>query len=135
MAKISFDGLQKYAKEINALGGSVDKAAKYAVYPAAGYVRDQIKAATPVDEGDLRDSVSLEKFTVGEDEVYTKIFFDGYDRNHVPNALKANAIESGTSRMKKRPFIRPTVNRTKAEAQRIMSEKLDEYFDNLMGGK
>ena len=135
MAKISFDGLYQYEKLLAELGQDYEKMAKYAIYPAAGMVLEELKAATPRDTGDLRDSEILTKFVTKEGEVYTAIAFDGYDRNGVPNSLKARAIESGTSRMKKRPFIRPTVNRIKQRVIETMSAGVDEYISKVMEGK
>lgn len=135
MAKISFDGLYQYEKLLAELGADTVKMAKYAIYPAAGEVLEALKAATPRDTGDLRDSEILTKFVTKEGEVYTAIAFDGYDRNGVPNSLKARAIESGTSRMRKRPFIRPTVNRIKQRMIETMSAGVDEYISKVMEGK
>ena len=109
--------------------------AKYAIYPAAGEVLEALKAATPRDPGDLRDSEILTRFVTDEGQVYTAVVFDGYDRNGVPNSLKARAIESGTSRMKKQPFIRPTVNRMKQRVIERMNRGVNEYIKNLMEGK
>jgi len=135
MAKISFDGLYQYEKLLAELGQDAQKMARYAIYPAAGLVLEELKAATPRDTGDLANSEILTKFVSNEGETYTAIVFDGYDRNGIPNSLKARAIESGTSRMKKRPFIRPTVNRIKQRVIETMSAGVDEYIQNLMGGK
>lgn len=135
MAKISFDGLYQYEKLLAELGQDTEKMAKYAIYPAAGMVLEELKAATPRDTGDLRDSEILTKFVTDEGQVYTAVVFDGYDRNGVPNSLKARAIESGTSRMKKRPFIRPTVNRIKQRVIETMSAGVDEYISKVMEGK
>ena len=135
MAKVSFDGLYQYEKLLAELGQDVEKMAKYAIYPAAGLVLEELKAATPRDTGDLANSEILTKFRTEEGQVYTAVVFDGYDRDGVPNSLKARAIESGTSRMKKRPFIRPTVNRIKQRVIETMSAGVDEYIKNLMEGK
>lgn len=135
MAKISFDGLYQYEKLLAELGQDAEKMAKYAIYPAAGMVLEELKAATPRDTGDLRDSEILTHFVTDEGQVYTAVVFDGYDRNGVPNSLKARAIESGTSRMKKQPFIRPTVNRMKQRVIEQMNRGVNEYIENLMEGK
>lgn len=136
MAKISCDGLYQYEKLLGELGADTVKMAKYAIYPAAGEVLEALKAATPTDEGDLRDSEILTKFEDTDNGmIFTAVVFDGYDRDGVPNSLKARAIESGTSRMKKRPFIRPTVNRIRQRVIETMSAGVDEYIQNLMGGK
>ena len=135
MAKISYDGLYQYEKLLGELGQDVEKMAKYAIYPAAGLVLEELKAATPRDTGDLANSEILTKFRTEEGQVYTAIVFDGYDRDGTPNSLKARAIESGTSRMKKRPFIRPTVNRIKQRVIDTIAHGTDEYIQNIMGGK
>lgn len=135
MAKISMEGLYQYEKLLAELGADTVKMAKYAIYPAAGEVLEALKAATPRDTGDLRDSEILTRFVTDEGQVYTAVVFDGYDRNGVPNSLKARAIESGTSRMKKQPFIRPTVNRIKQRVIERMNRGVNEYIENLMEGK
>lgn len=135
MAKMTADGLYQYEKLLAELGADVEKMAKYAIYPAAGEVLDALKAATPRDTGDLADSEILTHFRTEEGYVYTAIVFDGYDRSGTPNSLKARAIESGTSRMKKHPFIRPTVNQIKAKVIEKIAQGTDEYIQNLMGGK
>ena len=135
MAKISFDGLYQYEKLLAELGQDVEKMAKFAIYPAAGMVLDELKAATPRDTGDLANSEKLTKFQTTDGAVYTAIVFDGYDRNGTPNSLKARAIESGTSRMKKRPFIRPTVNRIKQRVIDTIAQGTDEYISKVMEGK
>ena len=135
MAKISYDGLTAYMKQLEELGADVDKAARYAVYPAAGYVLEELKAATPVDTGDLRNSERLTKFVSENDSVYTTIIFDGRDRKGVANELKARVLESGSSKRKKQPFIRPTLRRVAERANQMMRDNLDEYIKNLMEGK
>ena len=135
MAKISMEGLYQYEKLLAELGADTVKMAKFAIYPAAGEVLDALKAATPRDTSDLRDSEILTHFVTDEGQVYTAVVFDGYDRNGVPNSLKARAIESGTSRMKKKPFIRPTINRMKQQVIERMNRGVNEYIENLMEGK
>ena len=49
--------------------------------------------------------------------------------------LKARAIESGTSRMKKHPFIRPTVNSIKQRVIEKIAQGTDEYISKVMEGK
>ena len=135
MAKISMEGLYQYEKLLAELGQDVEKMAKYAVYPAAGMVLDELKAATPRDTGDLANSEILTKFQTTEGAVYTAVVFDGYDRKGTPNSLKARAIESGTSRLPKRPFIRPTVTRIKRQVIDTIANGTDEYISKVMEGK
>ena len=44
-----------------------------------------------------------------------KVGFAGYDRKGTPNALKARAMESGTSTQPKKPFLRPAINKMKRQ--------------------
>lgn len=132
MAKIEFDGIEEYAKQLQALGANIEGAIKYAVYDAAGLVIDAIKANTPVDSGDLRESASLTAFENEDGFVYTKVTFPGYDERGMPNPVKARVLESGSSTRKKRPFIRPAVNKTKAAAERIIEQNLDKKIKEIM---
>ena len=63
--------------------------------------------------------------------VNTKITFPGYDRKGVPNQVKANVLESGTSKKKGTHFLSKTVNRVKEQAISAMSEALDKKIKEL----
>lgn len=132
MAKIEFKGIDDYSKQLAQLGANAEGVCKYAVYEAAGIVADAIKENTPEDTGNLKNSIALTHFRNENGFIYTKVIFDGYDRKGTPNALKANAIESGTSRLPKKPFIRPAVNRVKKAAEfsieTALNRKLEEYM-------
>jgi HK97 gp10 family phage protein len=83
------------------------------------------KQNTPT--GDLLDSFGIAP--PGPDKngnTNTKIGFEGYDSKGTPNALKARAMESGTSSLRKRPFVRPAVNKMKGKAIDAMGKKLDD---------
>lgn len=132
MAKIEFKGADEYTKKLRMMGARIQGTIKYASYEAAGIVADAIKANTPKDTGDLRDSIALTKYRTENGFTYTKVIFDGYDRNGVPNALKANAIESGTSRIPKKPFIRPAVQRVKRVAEKSIETALNKKLEEMM---
>ena len=134
MAKIEFDGFEEYRKQLLKLGTSIEGVIKYAVYDAAGMVADAIKANTPVETGALQNSIGLTGFRNEDGYVYTKVVFDGYDGRGVPNALKARVLESGSSKRKKHPFIRPALNRVKSAAEYSIEMKLDEKMKELMKG-
>jgi len=131
MAKITFDGFDDYIKELTGLEVNVEAAIKEAVYPAAAMVIEEIKANTPVDSGDLQNAFYLKKFEDKEGYVYTKVDVWGYDEKGVPNMLKARALESGTSRMTKRPFIRPAVNRVKSAAEAEIGRNFDQIISRI----
>lgn len=135
MATIKFEGLEAYADKLRQLGADVEGSIKRAVYPAAGMVIEAIKGNTPVripDGGDLRESLALTKYENEGGFVFTKVVFDGYDRNGVPNALKANVLESGSSTRRKHPFIRPAVNRVKRAAELMIETEFNKIIEEKM---
>lgn len=71
----------------------------------------------------------------------TKCGFDGYNDIHTqrwpngqPNIVIARACESGSSAMLKQPFMRPTVNKSKARVEQAMAEAADKELKKLTGG-
>ena len=136
MAKIKFDGLDEYMAKLRDLGADIDGVIKQAVYPAAGMVIEELKRSTPVSDGggDLRDSEILVTFKNDDGYVYTQVVFNGYDRNGVPNALKANVLEHGSSKQPKRPFIRPAINRIKGAATIEIERQLNRIIQKQMEG-
>lgn len=133
MANIEMEGLEEYRARLLDLSADIEGICKYAVYDAAAMVVEAIKANTPEDSGDLKRSVSLSKFKNEDGYVYTGIYFPGYDSKGTPNAIKAAVLESGSSTRRKRPFIRPAVNRVKAAAERSIEERLDQKIEQIMG--
>lgn len=157
MARMQVKGLEEYALKLSKLGQQEGEIAAKAVYGGAGIVADEIKKrlesnlndpssvaksgdgvfknATNEPTGDLLESFGISPIRVFADmDTSTKLGFDGYDRNGVPNQLKARAMESGTSTLRKRPFVRPAVNATKKPAQTKMGEIVDEETKKIMGG-
>jgi len=134
MAKIEFPGFDEYAKQLKALGKDIEGICKYAVYDAAGMVADAVKANTPVDSGDLQNSIGLSRFRNDDGYINTKLVFEGYDSKGVPNALKARALESGTSKRPKHPFIRPAVNQVKNAAINTIRVQLDKKLYEITKG-
>lgn len=66
-----------------------------------------------------------------------KLGFDGYNNVKTkkypkgqPNALIARTVESGSTYMKKRPFIRPAINKKKKEAMEKCKTTIDEMIYN-----
>ena len=134
MATIEFKGIEAYQQQIAAMANpkNIEAMCKYSIYDAAGMVCDEIKKETPVDTGDLRDSVKLETMQTRDGMTYTKVDFAGYDRDGTPNMLKARVIESGTSHVQKKPFVRPTVKRVSKMAEFMMDKAVNEYLSKFM---
>ena len=134
MPTIEFKGFEAYQKQIVAMANpkNIESMCKYSIFDAAGMVCDEIKRETPVDTGDLRDSVAIEKMVTRDGFTYAKVDFVGYDRDGTPNLLKARVIESGTSHVRKRPFVRPTVRRVTKTAEFMMDKAVNEYLSKVM---
>lgn len=148
MAKFTVNAGNEYSLRLAKFGANTVEIAKKVVmagaYPIADEVRkgliENINDPAYVGKGDgglfgMKNNEStgdlLESFGIAPPGIdkngntNTKIGFDGYDRHGVPNALKARAMESGTSILKKRPFVRPAVSRMKGKAIAEMGKKLD----------
>lgn len=140
MARIAFKAGDEFALKLSKLATGSDEIAKKAIYAGAGIVADRIKAnlqGVLSDEatGELVASFGVTPIKTDSDGNWNaKIGFDGYGADGVPNQLKARALESGTSRQPKRPFVRPAVNATKGKAQAKMGEVIDEEIKKIMGG-
>lgn len=159
MAKMEIKGLTEYANMLDKLGANAPEITKKVVYTGAGVVADEIKkrlqenlndpayvgkgsgelgvkstmlSGRQGQTGDLLASFGVSPIQVDRDgNTNAKIGFEGYDSKGVPNALKARAMESGTSKLKARPFVRPTVNAVKGKVQQVMGKKLEEEISKI----
>lgn len=157
MANIVFDGLEKYIKQLEDLGDKSHDMMKEAVYPAAGFmiekIKDKIESLPSTDvrysnfqrkmhhqqKKGLLQSIGLAKMQDTEFGVNTKIGFDGYNvlkskkyPDGQPNVMIARVVESGSTYQKKQPFIRPTINAYKKEAEKMIEKNLDEKIKEVM---
>lgn len=146
---MTIKGVEEYAMKLSQLGRESIEISKEVVMAGANPVADEIKKnleanirdPAPASKGGNRTVKTnygrstgdlLDAFGIAPPDIdrlgntNTKIGFEGYDKKGVPNALKARAMESGTSKLKKRPFVRPAVNKTKKKAIEEMGKKLDE---------
>lgn len=89
---------------------------------AADQVRAELERVQSDEAtGQLLESLGITPIKMDRDGNWNgKVGFDGYDRNGVPNQLKARVMESGTSKRKKRPFIRPAINKCRKSAEEAM---------------
>lgn len=147
MAKFKFEGIEKYTASLEKIGGkNTDAVLRYAVYPGAKIVADAIRSEIEAhhrDTGNLAHSLGLSPMRNDNGYVNTKVVFAGYDPNKpsgkfpqgVPNAIKAAALESGTSRGQKAThFISKTTKSVTERAISEMSKALDQKLDQIMEG-
>ena len=126
--------------KLSKLGTMSTKIAKDVVMAGAQPVADEIRKGLQANlqgskysKGDLLGSLGITPPGVdSQGNVNVKIGFDGYDSEGVANQLKARVMESGTSKIKKRPFVRPAVNRSKKKALEAMQKKFDEEIELII---
>ena len=139
MAKFKFEGMDEYITTLGRIGGKqAEKIIKYAVYPGAGLVADAIRSSldpTHRETGDLANSITLAAMQNDSGYINTKVMFADYDSKGVPNAIKAAARESGTSRGQKAThFISHAVKGVQSKAVEAMSKALDDKIGQIMEG-
>jgi len=137
MAKMTFMAGEDYALKLSRLATGSDEIAKKAIYKGVDVIANEIKSnlnkiLSSEATGDLIASFGvtpIEKDSSGNWNA--KIGFDGYDSNGVPNQLKARVLESGSSKQKKRPFVRPAMNATKSQVIDKMNKVIEEEIKKL----
>lgn len=133
---LHFNELYKLEDKIELLSNDPE-IIKRGLYEGAGILADKIKSnlagvLSGNSTGDLMEAFGISKMEVGVGSVNVRLGFDGYDRRGVPNPVKARALESGTSRQKKRPFLRPAINETKEAVQRAVIEEMQKQVDEKL---
>lgn len=111
-----------------------DGISKKAIYQGAKIAAEAITAELGKHKrtGDLIDSLGIPEMDTDKNGDWnTKIGFDGYDRNGVPNVIKARALESGTSEQPATPFVRPAMQRANKEIKKTMSDIIDDEIKNI----
>ena len=139
MAKMAIHGFEKLELQLSTLGRRSIEIGGKAVKAGAGVLADQVRknleknlANSEYSTGDLLDSLGVTPVKVDKNGVINaKVGFHGYDRKGVPNAIKARAMESGTSRQKKKPFIRPAIRTTEDKVYKTMQEVIDNEIQKI----
>ena len=138
MAKFIAKASEEYTIRLSRLAAADQREiAGKAIYKAADIVADEVRARLNgvikgPSTGALAASLGIAKMQEDADGYNVKIGFDGYDAKGVPNLLKARVMESGSSKQKKRPFMRPAVNATRGAAVEKMGEIIDEEIARIM---
>lgn len=142
MARMTFMLGEEYGEKLLQTACSSEAIAKKAIYEAADIVTNKIRenlevnlAGSTQSAGALSKSLGITPILQDKNGVWNaKIGFDGYDEKGVPNQLKARVMESGSSRVQKRPFVRPAVNAVRKDAQAAMQKVIDEELEKIMKG-
>lgn len=131
----ALDGL---AAKLDSIGKD-EEVIKRALFDGAGILADQVRSnlegvLSGKGTGELESSLGISDMRVNRGIADVAIGFQGYDSKGTPNALKARVLESGTSENpgRKKPFMRPAINSTKAAVQQKMVETLTEEVDKKL---
>ena len=155
MAKIEFQGIDEYFDKLKIIGDKATGLCKRAVYDGAAIVADAVRAevqALPTtdhnetpqgvfsyEKDGLLDGLGIAKIKDDNGVVSTRVDFDGYNRmkskkypqGH-PNSMIARAINSGTSKRPKNPFMNRAANKAKAKANAAMGARMDADINEIM---
>lgn len=152
MAKMYARGINETIKKLEAIEKNTTPIFKQAVYKGAEIVADEIKSRlkknlndtksvsnqegkkkkSTKSTGDLLNSFGISKIRRdSKGNVDAKIGFTGYDKKGVANQLKARAMENGTSKLKKRPFVRPAINKTRKQAYQAIETVIKERIQEI----
>lgn len=140
MAKMTVNGFKDLEIQLSQLGRASADIGKKAVKAGVGILADQVRKnleknlqGSEYSTGDLLESFGVSPVDVDKNGIINaKVGFAGYDRKGVPNALKARAMESGTSRQPKKPFLRPAIQATKEKIEKTMEDVIDNEIQKIV---
>lgn len=140
MATITFKGGDEYMRRLRELADRSEPMVKQAIHEGARILTNEIRAnleknlaGSEESTGALAESLGITKIEQDKNGFWNaKIGFDGYDEKGVPNQLKARVMESGSSTIRKRPFVRPAVNAKRKEAETAMERVIMEEIEKTM---
>lgn len=152
MARLQFEGIDRYVSQLEDMGQKSEGMIKRAVYDGAAVVLAEIKsqiASLPVvqtnpepgkqmngvfgyEKDGLMQGIGSSKMKNDEGFINTKIGFAGYNKlrskkfpaGH-PNVLIARAVNSGSSFRVKIPFVQRALTAAKAKAEAAMEARFD----------
>lgn len=159
MAKLTMKGLEEYENKLLELKNLSKEMIGEAIYEGAGVVADKIREnieMLPIDKRYATGSTTL--YGISEDQkqglrdgfgistlqndggyMNVKLGFAGYNEhktpkypNGQPNSVIARSINSGTSFRQRNPFVDNAVSQARAEAEKKMTDKLDDSIRDVM---
>lgn len=159
MARMTFKLGEKYGEKLLRVATSSEEIAKAAIDAGADILTDEIRKNLTANlndptsasvsgrslfknyynktSGSLLEALGITPILQDSDGIWNaKIGFGdpNYDPKGVPNVLKARVMESGSSTIRKRPFVRPAVAAKKQEVLDAMQRVIDEETEKIMKG-
>ena len=158
---MSTEGLNAIGEMLTAMGEGAEAAAAAGLYEGAGVMAAEIAAEArklktakfryangwqrdpSPEERDVITSaggVGIAKFDKNGSEVNTSVGYGGagyatLNGKQVPIAKIANAVNSGTTFMKKQPFIRQAANRGRKKAEEVIVKAIEERLNKTGGNR
>lgn len=159
MAKLTMKGLEEYEKKLLELKNLSREMIGEAVFEGAAVVADKIRdniETIPVDnryatgtatlygiteeqKQGLRDGFGISPLQNDAGYMNVKLGFAGYNEqktrkypNGQPNSVIARSVNSGTSFRQRNPFVDNAVSQARAEAEKKMTDKLDDAIRDVM---
>ena len=155
MARFEFTGIDEYLDKLNKVGDRAKGLCKRALYDGAAVVADAVRAevqALPTTDRDgspqlpfeyekqgLLEGLGVSKMKEKDGYIYTHIDFDGYNRMRSkkypgghPNSMIARAINSGTSKRPKNPFMTRAIHGARAACEAAMKSRMDADINEIM---
>lgn len=143
MAKVKVIGIDSFIDSINTTSRGTKEVCGRAVFDGASIVADTIKAeirslperaehdgyasgVKAVERVGLENSFGISRMIDSSGFMNVKLGFDGYNAAGKPNAMIARSIESGTSWLRKTPFISSAVRKAQAKAEAKMKATFEQ---------
>lgn len=149
------EGIEEISKMLSRLESQAQPAASKALYTGAGIMADEVdrqaesittepfhyavfvqRSVSPEEKAVVQNGVGIAKFQKNGSDVQTSVGYGnaGYamvagKRKPIPKI--ANAINSGTSFLKKQPFFRKAVNSGTTKASEAIKSSIEKDFDAI----
>ena len=163
MAKFQFEGIDNLIAEYSKIYDNTEEMIGKAIYQGAAVVFKSVQQAvenintddrhefgtsvdpklgpTSIQKEGLKHSLGIAKMRNDNGFYNVKIGFDGYNYvktktwpNGQPNAMVARSIESGTSWMRKQPFMRKAESSAKGRCEQVMAITIDKELTKIVKG-
>ena len=155
---MSAEGTEEIRKLLEGIAEKASGVAARGLYDGAGTMAEGINAGvdgikteefhytvfgqrmpSPEEKEILKSAAGIARFKRADGEVNTSVGFGnaGYAMikgRRKPIPLIANAINSGTSFMKKQAFFRRAYNRNKGKAEEAIIQTIESEIDKMTGG-
>lgn len=159
MAKFQFEGVDELIAQYKKLDNKTEEVIGHAIYMGAGVVMRTVVNAveglstdnhygtadnpttgpSTIQKIGLQRSLGIAKMRNDNGFYNVKIGFDGYNNVKTktwpqgqPNSMVARSVESGTSWMRKQPFMRQAEQSARKPCEEAMSKSVDKDIERII---